>query len=59
MTKKVICNQPGIISVGEYLAGEEYEVDDDEAKRLVDIKGFEYVTTKSAATSPVVAEKGE
>lgn len=45
--------KPGIRNCGDYLPDRTYSVDTAEAKRLVECKGFEYVTPgdKAAATT--------
>jgi hypothetical protein len=48
--KKVKLTKPGIKAVGEYQAGEVYEVDDKLADILISVKGFE-----RADTDPVSA----
>lgn len=40
---KVVFRQAGAIACGDYIAGKIYEVTSSEAKRLVDVKGFELV----------------
>lgn len=48
MTKKdegcqVRLIRPGAIACGDYVAGKVYTVTKDQAKRLVNVKGFEHV----------------
>jgi hypothetical protein len=40
---------PGVVAVGPYTPGTEYAVSPDEAKRLVEAKGFEIVTAAAPA----------
>lgn len=40
--RKVRLMRPGVVACGPYRSGEVYEVPADEARRLVEIKGFTY-----------------
>lgn len=48
-TKKVILDAPGIVACGDYRAGVVYEVDAEEAKRLIEVKGFRAVAKDDKA----------
>lgn len=41
-TRKVRLSRPGVVSCGPYRSGEGYEVPAEEARRLVEVKGFTY-----------------
>jgi len=40
--------KPGVIKVGDYKAGQIYQVDETEAERLVRFKGFEVVNKQES-----------
>lgn len=42
-TVRVKIVRPGVRACGQYLAGVEYEVSEVEARRLVEVKGFQIV----------------
>lgn len=39
----------GVVAVGQYQAGVEYDVEDKEAQRLIEVKGFEKVAEEKPA----------
>lgn len=47
-TVKVKFEMPGVVSIGDYLPGEVYEVDETEAERLISAKGFVRVDQTAA-----------
>lgn len=43
---KVTLNRAGIIACGDYVAGIVYEVTENEARRLVEVKGFTLINSE-------------
>ena len=51
--KQIKLTKPGVLAVGQYSAGEVYDIEDDkEAQRLVEHKGFEYVSDALVKPTP-------